>query len=225
MAAPCSIIWWGRSRERHRARDAGRADHARAGRRARAEHGRVRAHRAGHWPRTQPDRARHLLGDVERTLLLQVVPGVAAEAAHRGALGHLRAGGERRRGGYRRWPSGGLQDGEPQPPVVHRALSGGGDRRRRHPARRVHHGCKARSEPRCAPLRRAGPPQDPPSGSGRGRGHRRLWQLHRRADRGRLLRLRSGLRRQHPGQRHDGRRGAGRPHLLRRRPRTPSAIP
>ena len=33
-----------------------------------------------------------------------------------------------------------VQDGEPQPPELHRALSGRGDRRRRHPARRVHHG-------------------------------------------------------------------------------------
>ena len=33
-----------------------------------------------------------------------------------------------------------LQDGEPQPPVLHRALPGRGDRRRRHPARRLHHG-------------------------------------------------------------------------------------
>jgi phosphoribosylformylglycinamidine (FGAM) synthase-like enzyme len=35
---------------------------------------------------------------------------------------------------------GRLQDGEPQPPVLHRALPGRGDRGRRHPARRLHHG-------------------------------------------------------------------------------------
>ena len=34
----------------------------------------------------------------------------------------------------------GLQDGEPQPPVLYRALSRCRDRRRRHHARRVHHG-------------------------------------------------------------------------------------
>ena len=33
-----------------------------------------------------------------------------------------------------------LQDGEPQPPLLHRALSGGGDRRRRHHARCVYDG-------------------------------------------------------------------------------------
>ena len=33
-----------------------------------------------------------------------------------------------------------VQDGEPQPPELHRALSGRGHRRRRHPARRLHHG-------------------------------------------------------------------------------------
>ena len=37
-----------------------------------------------------------------------------------------------------------LQDGEPQPSELHRALSGRGDRRRRHHARRLHHGRAAR---------------------------------------------------------------------------------
>ena len=55
-----------------------------------------------------------------------------------------------------------LQDGEPQPPVLHRALPGCGDRRRRHPARRVHHGRPARGAARRAALRRPLAPQDPP---------------------------------------------------------------
>ena len=47
---------------------------------------------------------------------------------------------------------GGLQDGDPQPPQLHRAVPGRGHRRRRHPARRLHHGRaadRARST-RCA---------------------------------------------------------------------------
>ena len=48
-----------------------------------------------------------------------------------------------------------LQDGEPQPPLLHRALSGRGDRRRRHPARRLHHGRAADRGAERAALRRA----------------------------------------------------------------------
>ena len=48
-----------------------------------------------------------------------------------------------------------LQDGEPQPPLLHRALSGRGDRRRRHPARRLHHGRAADRQSERAALRRA----------------------------------------------------------------------
>ena len=50
------------------------------------------------------------------------------------------AGRERRRHRHRRRARLRVQDGEPQPPELHRALSGRGDRRRRHPARRLHHG-------------------------------------------------------------------------------------
>ena len=70
-------------------------------------------------------------------------------------------GRERRRGRHRRRPGRRLQDGEPQPPLVHRALPGGGDRRRRHPARRVHHGCAAGGAARRAALRRPGASEDP----------------------------------------------------------------
>jgi phosphoribosylformylglycinamidine (FGAM) synthase-like enzyme len=52
-----------------------------------------------------------------------------------------------------------LQDGEPQPPVLHRALSGRGDRRRRHPARRLHHGRAPDRQPERAALRRADHPK------------------------------------------------------------------
>jgi hypothetical protein len=70
-------------------------------------------------------------------------------------------GRERRRRRYRRRAGGGLQDGEPQPPLLHRALPGRGDRRGRHPARRLHHGRAAHRGDERAELRRAGPPQDP----------------------------------------------------------------
>ena len=67
-------------------------------------------------------------------------------------------------------------------PSLHRALSGRGDRRRRHPARRLHHGRAADRRLNCAALRRARPSQDPPPGGRRGRRHRRLRQFLRRAD-------------------------------------------
>ena len=62
-----------------------------------------------------------------------------------------------------------LQDGEPQPSLVHRALPGRGDRGRRHPARRLHHGRAAGRLPQLPALRLARSPQDPPSRRRRGR--------------------------------------------------------
>ena len=71
-----------------------------------------------------------------------------------GAAGDHGPGRERRRDRHRRRPGRGLQDGEPQPPVLHRALPGRGDRGRRHPARRLHHGRAAGRQPQRAALRR-----------------------------------------------------------------------
>ena len=65
-------------------------------------------------------------------------------------LGDPGAGRERRRDRHRRRARLRVQDGEPQPPELHRALPGRGDRRRRHPARRVHHGGAADRLPQCA---------------------------------------------------------------------------
>ena len=62
------------------------------------------------------------------------------DAADQGAVGDPGAGRERRRHRHRRRARLRLQDGEPQPPLLHRALPGRDDRRRRHPARRLHHG-------------------------------------------------------------------------------------
>ena len=49
-----------------------------------------------------------------------------------------------------------VQDREPQPPVVHRAVPGRGDRGRRHPPRHLHDGRAAHRDPRLAALRRSG---------------------------------------------------------------------
>ena len=69
----------------------------------------------------------------------------SARAADQGAVGDPGAGRECRRDRHRRRPGGRVQDGEPQPPELHRAVSGRDHRRRRHLARRVHHGRAARS--------------------------------------------------------------------------------
>ena len=66
-------------------------DHRRAGRGARAEAGRVSAHPRPDRPGADADRARHLLGDVERALLVQELEAVAADAADHRAAGDLRA--------------------------------------------------------------------------------------------------------------------------------------
>ena len=131
------------------------------------------------------------------------------EAADQGAVGDPGPGRERRRGRHRRRPGRHLQDGEPQPPLLHRALPGRGDRRRRHPARRLHHGRAAGRQPQCAALRRSqriprraiwcrgvvagiggyGNCMGMPTVGGETNFHRRL-------------------QRQHPGQRHDRRHRA-----------------
>ena len=74
----------------------------------------------------------------------------SAHAADQGAARHPGPRRERRRHRHRRWARLRVQDGEPQPPELYRALSGRGDRRRRHPARRVHHGRAADRLPQCA---------------------------------------------------------------------------
>ena len=70
-----------------------------------------------------------------------------------------------------------------------------------------------------AALRRARAPQDPASGRRRGRRHRRLRQLRRRAHGRRRGDLSPRLRRQHPGQRDVRRPRAEGPDLLRARRR------
>ena len=116
---------------------------------------------------------------------------------------------------HRRRPRLRLQDGEPQPSLVHRALSGRGDRGRRHFARRLHDGRAAGRLPQFPALRRARSSQHPASRGGRRRGDRRLRQFVRRADGRRFGRLSQALRRQHSGQCDGGRRRARRPDFHR----------
>ncbi len=126
---------------------------------------------------------------------------MAAHAADDRPAGDPGSGRERRRGRHRRRRLRGLQDGEPQPPVLHRAVSGCGDRRRRHFARRLHHGRAADRGDERAALRRAGSSEDQTSGRGRRVRRRRLRQFLRRADGRRRGQFRRPLQRQHPGQR------------------------
>ncbi len=110
-----------------------------------------------------------------------------------------------------------LQDGVAQPPVLHRALPGRGDGRRRHPARRLHDGRAADGVVELAALRAARRAADEAPRRRRRARHRRLRQLHRHPDGRRRDDVRQGLRRQHPRQRHERRHRPHRPHLPRPR--------
>src|SRR5450759_1132654 len=60
-------------------------NHPRTGCRARPQAGRVSARARPDRPRTEPDRARHFFGDVERALLVQVLQSASAHAADQGS--------------------------------------------------------------------------------------------------------------------------------------------
>ena len=126
-------------------------------------------------------------------------------------------GRERRRRGHRRRPRRRVQDGVPQPSVLHRALPGRGDRRGRDPARRLHDGRAADGLAQLPALRAARrAAHEAPRGRRRAR-DRRLRQLHRHPDARRRDDLPRGLRRQHPRQRHERRHREERSHLPRPR--------
>ena len=79
--------------------------------------------------------------------ILQALQEVPRSHRRRGA-------GERRHHRHRRRLRRRDEDGEPQPPVRGRAVPGRGDRRRRHPARHLHHGRAAVRQPRQPAVRR-----------------------------------------------------------------------
>ena len=75
---------------------------------------------------------------------------------------HGRHGRERRRRRHRRGLGGHVQDREPQPPELHRAVPGRGDRRRRHRARHHLDGRAPRRRHGCAAIRRHRPSRHGP---------------------------------------------------------------
>jgi hypothetical protein len=180
------------------------SDHPRADCPARPQARRVRAHPQADRPRAELHRARHLLGDVERALLVQILENPSAHAADQCAVGDPGTGRKRRCHRHRRRPRRRIQDGEPQPPELHRALPGRSDRRRRHLARRLHHGRPPDRLPQRAVLRRPAPSENAAPGFGCRRRDRRLRQFLRRAHGRRRSAFPSPLRRQLPGQRHGG---------------------
>ncbi len=86
------------------------------GRRPRAEARRIRENSDADRSHADLHRARHLLGHVERALLVQILEKVAAHAADHRSARHPGPGRKCRRGRYRRRPGDRLQDGIAQPP-------------------------------------------------------------------------------------------------------------
>ena len=162
-------------------------------------------------PRAEPDRARHLLGDVVGALQLQELARPPARRCRPTGPRVLQGPGrERRRRRHRRRPGRGLQDRVAQPSVVHRAVSGRGDRRRRHHPRHLHDGRAADRAAELAALRLARRRRwHAAICRRRRRRHRRLRQQHRHPDRRRRDCLRRVLRRQSAGQRVLPRHRAG----------------
>ncbi len=218
-------------REGSRGRAATAPDAAGRGRRtdrarARPRRRRIRPDPRDPRPHSDLDRAGHHLGAVVRALLLQVLEDLPEGIPHRRPPRGAGPGRKRRGGRHRPRLGGGLQDGEPQPPELHRALPGRRHRSRRHPARRLHHG-RAADRPARRPAFRRGrcAAHAPPDRRGGAR-HRRLRQLHGRAHGGRRNRLPQRLQRQHPGQRLRPRPGPPRQGLPRprHRQRQPAAL-
>ena len=126
-----AVSFWQRANERHRSGDS---------RTARRQTGRVRPHLRTHGARAEPAGARPVFGDVVRALQLQELARASQDAADHRPARRAGPGRECRRRRHRRWDVRGLQDRVPQPPVVHRTVSGRRDRRRRHHPRHLHDG-------------------------------------------------------------------------------------
>ena len=183
-------------------------------------------------PRSPADqlRARDVLRDVERALLLQVQQGApaplrragAGDAARQDPCGHRR---ERRRDRHRSGLRRDVQGRVAQPPELRRALPGCCDRSRRHRPRHPRHGRPAGGGDGPAALRSAGRAGHRAGAAGdRGR-HRRLRQLPGAAEHRWRGRLRRDVRGQPAGQRLVRRRDAARAaaHRARQRRRQPGA--
>jgi phosphoribosylformylglycinamidine synthase subunit PurL len=158
--------------------------------------------RGGGHARTHADvhRDRHRQRAVERALLVQALAPVLRTLPTEAPwvlqgpgenAGVIAVGRDRRR----------LQDRVAQSPQRGRTVSGRGHGRRRHPARRLHHGRAPDRPAQLAALRSARRPARALPVRGRREGHRRLRQLRRRPDRGRRGRVRPGVRGQPAGQR------------------------
>ena len=176
---------------------------------------RVRADRADPRPRADLPGARDLLGDVVGALLVQVAR-VPARLPTTGRAGVAGPGRERGRGRDRRRARRGVQDREPQPPVVRRAVPGRGDRGRRHPARHLHDG---RAADRQLDSLRFGPLDHPRTASccAASSPASAATATASASPRSAARSPSTPLRRQHPGERLHARRRRGRP-LFRARP-------
>ncbi len=126
----------------------------------------------------------HLLRHVVGALQLQELPRPPEDASHRGSVHSPGAGGERRGGGHRGRPRHRLQDGEPQPPLVHRAPPGCGHGRGRHHPGHLHHGGAADRPPGPAALRPAHGREEPLPGRWRRGGDRGVRERRGRSDGG-----------------------------------------
>ena len=140
-------------------------------------------------------RAGHVLGDVERALLVQVVQGAPAQFGELPAETPTAAAGrhrrERRRRRHRPGLGGHLQGRVAQPPLVRRALPGCRHRRRRHRPRHPGHGRPADRGDGPAAVRPARRSRHRPGAARRGGRRRRLRQLPGAAEH----RRRGGVRR------------------------------
>ena len=117
-------------------------------------------------------------------------------AADHRALACCRARRERGRRRHRRRAGSRLQDRIAQSPVVHRAVSGRGDRRRRDHPRHFHDGRAADRADELAAVRRARRPARAAEHGRRRRRHRRLREQFRHSDGRRRDRVRGVLHRQ-----------------------------
>ena len=181
---------------------------------------RVRAHRAAAGPRAEPDRARHLLGDVVGALQLQELARPSADAADRPARACCRA--RARTPAPSTSATAWRRSSRSSRTTIRRSSSRTRARRPASAASSATSSRWARGRSRCSNSLRFGPLDEPAHArrivEGVGRRHRRLRQLHRHSDRRRRDRVRRALHRQSAGQRLLPRHRAGTMRSSRARP-------